>query len=314
MSSFGELLKRERELRQISLREVSEATKINLRYLEMLERNDFRHLPGGVFNKGFVRAYAQYIGVDPEDMINAYLLEERNQSVDAATGPQGDVLRGRRTLETPEKDEESISRGRQRVVVVTVGALIVVAVVVLIVVWITRGFGDLTRSDDPPASTSTPTAPALPVPTGSAPAPSPASADDLAGEPGPPDAAIEDRPAEDDPPPSGAPPDDVAETTAVAREPSVATGPRPSPAEGGAHEVVVIVVRPTSGRVVCDRRVEMLDGRTAGRELRLSCSSVLVVDAEDGGAVHVGIDGLAPVQVGPDRQPVRGRDLLAVSR
>jgi len=79
MSSFGEELKRERELRQISLREVSEATKINLRYLDALEQNDFRHLPGGVFNKGFVRAYSEYIGVDPEAMVNAYLLEERTQ-------------------------------------------------------------------------------------------------------------------------------------------------------------------------------------------------------------------------------------------
>jgi len=79
MSSFGEELKRERELRQISLREVSEATKINLRYLDALEQNDFRHLPGGVFNKGFVRAYSEYIGVDPEAMVNAYLLEERAQ-------------------------------------------------------------------------------------------------------------------------------------------------------------------------------------------------------------------------------------------
>jgi cytoskeletal protein RodZ len=79
MSSFGEELKRERELRQISLREISEATKINLRYLDALEHNDFRHLPGGVFNKGFVRAFSEYIGIDPEAMVNAYLLEERAQ-------------------------------------------------------------------------------------------------------------------------------------------------------------------------------------------------------------------------------------------
>lgn len=80
MPSFGETLKRERELRQISLREISEATKINLRYLEALERDDFRHLPGGVFNKGFVRAFAQFIGIDAEAMVTAYLDEERSQS------------------------------------------------------------------------------------------------------------------------------------------------------------------------------------------------------------------------------------------
>ncbi|HEX4825296.1 MAG TPA: helix-turn-helix transcriptional regulator [Candidatus Polarisedimenticolaceae bacterium] len=83
MSSFGESLRRERELRQISLREIAEATKINLRYLEALERNDFRHLPGGVFNKGFVKAYAQFIGVDPDAMTTAYLAEEQRQLADA---------------------------------------------------------------------------------------------------------------------------------------------------------------------------------------------------------------------------------------
>lgn len=71
--SFGEELKRERELRDISLREVSESTKISLRYLEALERNDFKSLPGGVFNRGFVRAYSQFIGVDPDTMVDAYI-------------------------------------------------------------------------------------------------------------------------------------------------------------------------------------------------------------------------------------------------
>jgi transcriptional regulator with XRE-family HTH domain len=95
--SFGDELRRERELRQIALREVAEATKVNIRYLEALERNDFAHLPGGVFNRGFVRAYAQFIGVDPEAMVNAYILEERAQS-DAAAGvppaAPSPVLRG----------------------------------------------------------------------------------------------------------------------------------------------------------------------------------------------------------------------------
>jgi cytoskeletal protein RodZ len=81
MSTFGEELRRERKLRRIALREVAEATKINLRYLEALEGNDFQHLPGGVFNRGFVRAYSQYIGVDPDAMVNAYLLEEQAQAV-----------------------------------------------------------------------------------------------------------------------------------------------------------------------------------------------------------------------------------------
>ena len=87
MASFGDSLRRERELRQITLREISEATKVNHRYLEALERNDFRHLPGGVFNKGFVRAYAQYIGIDPDRMVLAYLEEERRQAGPTAADP-----------------------------------------------------------------------------------------------------------------------------------------------------------------------------------------------------------------------------------
>ncbi len=77
--SFGEELKRERELREITLREVSESTKISLRHLEALERNAFENLPGGVFNRCFVRAYSQFIGVDPESMVDAYLLQENTQ-------------------------------------------------------------------------------------------------------------------------------------------------------------------------------------------------------------------------------------------
>ena len=98
--SFGEELRRERELREISLREVSEATKINIRYLEALETNDFSHLPGGVFNRGFVRAYAQFIGIDPDGMVDAYVHEEQNQD---GVGPSAEPRKssapaGRRAL------------------------------------------------------------------------------------------------------------------------------------------------------------------------------------------------------------------------
>jgi cytoskeletal protein RodZ len=86
MSSFGDEFRRERELREISLREVAEATKISLRHLEALEQNSFESLPGGVFNRGFVRAYAEFIGIDPEAMVNAYLMEQQTQS----TGKQHD--------------------------------------------------------------------------------------------------------------------------------------------------------------------------------------------------------------------------------
>ena len=51
MGAFGDKLKREREMRRITLDEISESTKIPRRYLESLERENFESLPGGVFNK-----------------------------------------------------------------------------------------------------------------------------------------------------------------------------------------------------------------------------------------------------------------------
>lgn len=73
MGAFGDKLKREREMRRISLDEISESTKIPRRYLESLERENFESMPGGVFNKGFVKAYARFLGLDEEQAVADYV-------------------------------------------------------------------------------------------------------------------------------------------------------------------------------------------------------------------------------------------------
>jgi cytoskeleton protein RodZ len=70
--SFGELLKRERELREVTLNEVTVATRIPPRFLEAFEREEWEKLPGGVFNRGFVRAIARYLGLDEENLLSEY--------------------------------------------------------------------------------------------------------------------------------------------------------------------------------------------------------------------------------------------------
>ncbi|MEE9218573.1 MAG: RodZ domain-containing protein [Acidobacteriota bacterium] len=85
--SFGDELRCERELRQITLREVAEATKINLRFLEALENNDFDVLPGGIFTRGFIKSYARHIGLNEEAMINAFLMELKQQQQRAEPEP-----------------------------------------------------------------------------------------------------------------------------------------------------------------------------------------------------------------------------------
>src|ERR1700724_4667828 len=70
--SFGELLKREREMREVSLNDVTVATRIAPRFLEAMENEDWEKLPGGVFNRGFVRSVARYLGLDEEGLLAEY--------------------------------------------------------------------------------------------------------------------------------------------------------------------------------------------------------------------------------------------------
>jgi cytoskeleton protein RodZ len=71
--SFGDWLRRQRELREISLRDIAERTKISLRYLEAMEADRFDLLPAPIFAKGFLREYARYVGLSPDDVVNHYL-------------------------------------------------------------------------------------------------------------------------------------------------------------------------------------------------------------------------------------------------
>ncbi len=79
MASFGENLRREREMRGVSLEEIAAATKISVRFLESLERETFDRLPGGIFNRGFVRAYARYLGLDEEKLLADYELVHHDE-------------------------------------------------------------------------------------------------------------------------------------------------------------------------------------------------------------------------------------------
>lgn len=73
MPSFGEKLKLEREKRKITLEQISSSTKIGTRMLQALEEDKFNQLPGGIFNKGFVRAYSRCVGLDEEQTVADYL-------------------------------------------------------------------------------------------------------------------------------------------------------------------------------------------------------------------------------------------------
>jgi cytoskeletal protein RodZ len=70
--SIGEKLRLAREARGIALRDISEQTRISMRYLEAIEVDDYRRLPGGIFNRSFIRAYAKFVGYDENQAIDDY--------------------------------------------------------------------------------------------------------------------------------------------------------------------------------------------------------------------------------------------------
>jgi cytoskeleton protein RodZ len=72
MASFGEHLKQIRELKGLSVEDVSRHSKINPHFIEALEAENFDTLPGGVFNRGFIKAYAKCCGADERELLSDY--------------------------------------------------------------------------------------------------------------------------------------------------------------------------------------------------------------------------------------------------
>jgi cytoskeleton protein RodZ len=79
--TLGEKLRQAREARKITISEVAEQTRISALYLESIENNDYRGLPGGIFNKGFVKSYAKYVGLDEQEALRDYaqLISEQGE-------------------------------------------------------------------------------------------------------------------------------------------------------------------------------------------------------------------------------------------
>ena len=78
---FGARMRRAREAQGVSLRQIAETTKLSVRALEALERNDISLLPGGIFSRAFVRAYAGEIGIDPEQTVREFIAQFPHDSV-----------------------------------------------------------------------------------------------------------------------------------------------------------------------------------------------------------------------------------------
>lgn len=89
--NFGERLKREREMREVSLAEVTAGTRIGPRFLDALENEEWEKLPGGVFSRGFVRSIARYLGLNEEDLLADYDHARGEQKIEASAPYQNQI-------------------------------------------------------------------------------------------------------------------------------------------------------------------------------------------------------------------------------
>ena len=120
-AGFGAWLRSQRKIREVPLGEIAAATKISIRYLEALEQDRFDVLPASVFAKGFLREYARFVGLDPDEVVNSYLIAQQ-----AALHPElGDEAE-------PAKPSTS---ARKNIWFLLVALLVAMALIAFLIYW-----------------------------------------------------------------------------------------------------------------------------------------------------------------------------------
>jgi cytoskeleton protein RodZ len=113
LPSVGARLKQEREKRNVTLDDISRSTKIGTRLLRALEDEHFDQLPGGIFNKGFIRAYARFLGLDEEQAVADYLAATGNAQPGTPPGAEDEaqVAQLRAHVERRSQEESQNAAG-----------------------------------------------------------------------------------------------------------------------------------------------------------------------------------------------------------
>jgi cytoskeletal protein RodZ len=144
MFEIGDSLREARIRRGISLKEAEDATKIRAKYLQALEDDDFEVIPGPTFVKGFLRTYAEFLGMDATLLVDEYRsrFEPHQEPHYVARRPSA----------------RPAGRGPRRQSNLLMVGIVALAVLVLLY-WATRGRGEETAILDPaefePSTTTT---------------------------------------------------------------------------------------------------------------------------------------------------------------
>ena len=198
MSSVGAYLRGLRERRGISVDELSRATRVLSHYLEALEKDDLDSLPAPVFTKGFIRAYCQAVGSDPEEALRLYdrsgarAPEKAKIPIGAVRIASAPEVQHRQVIPEPDdympvapqgpapRGEQRDSRARGTVLISFILLVVVGAAFFALTLALQSGReGDGERN----AQVALPPLPAVAEPPAASPAPAPAPADIPAPQP-----------------------------------------------------------------------------------------------------------------------------------
>lgn len=89
---IGVTLSEARKQKKVSLKKIAQETKISSRYLQALEAETYDIFPAEVYLKGFLRSYAQYLGLDGEEMVRAYNRQHTQSPVSDTVNPDPEPL------------------------------------------------------------------------------------------------------------------------------------------------------------------------------------------------------------------------------
>ncbi len=299
MEDLGHQLKRAREARGVSLREIATRTKISITALEALERSEFHRLPGGIFSRAVVRAYATEVGLDPDITVENFLTHARRHEREIAERVAA-AMPG-----VTRDDREFLDRQKRALRILQVVAVLLAAGALALLVWQVRR---MWAPDAPEA------------------APEPAVS--LAPPPPPPPPATIPEPATTLPPTTTSSP--VPESPGAGRSGSAGTlgdraGAPADPAPTGPAVQPEIAAAPVATPVATSLVVELTaaadcqitsarDGGPAetyllraGTRYRLEAARDLVLTVADAGAVSWTINGRRAQPLGKPGAEVRVR-------
>jgi cytoskeleton protein RodZ len=282
MGAFGDRMRREREMRGITLDEITESTKISRRHLEALETEHFDQLPGGVFNKGFVRAYARFLGIDEDRAVAEYSAASNEQPEPENKFP----------LEIHEQPNRELNPRRSKLpLVFAVAAL--VGVLVGYGFWVrSKPHGSVpvekTQQAAPvnPASEPQANAPASPPVTASSPEPTKDSAQATSAKPAPTQSTASSRPAE-------------PKREAVAAEPADA----PASGKESAFFVQVKAKEDSWVSIVADGKSVMQRVLPADKNKKVKAGKTLILRTGNAGGIEVSFNGRSLGALGNENEP-----------